>query len=111
MKGRVRMIVKDYLPAFLGTTLMSILLAGSVFVSNGCTGGDFTYYCKDNIPPDADPNHECTDPPDGGIEGGSLSPESITCEGKGGECVEWGSDDFEPIPVLLWIGDNELDEP
>jgi len=67
--------------------------------------------CKDNIPPDADPYHECTDPPDGGIDANSLSPESITCEYNGGACVEIGASDFEHDAVLLWLGQDEMDAP
>src|SRR5690349_6185513 len=98
--------------AFAGTAFMCALLASSAFVSNGCfTTGEIIAHCKDNIPPDADPNHECTDPPDGGVEGGSLSPESITCEGNGGACVEIGASDFEHDAVLLWLGEDEMDAP
>src|SRR5690242_20695191 len=102
-----RMIAKNCIPAFVWRGVMSALLASGAFVSTGCfTTGEMRAECKDNIPPDADPYHECTDPPDGGIDANSLSPESLDCKENGGDCVTAGSGDFTDEPLLLWIGED-----
>lgn len=99
------MTAKDFFSAFVGVATACVFLAGMTLVSNGCTLGDWNivYHCK----PDA--GDECA--PDAGVEGGSLSPESLMCEDHGGACVEIGASDFEHDAVLLWLGGDEMDAP
>ncbi len=98
------MVAREF-STFVGATVAGVFLGGLLLVGNGCTGGEFNfvYHCK----PDA--GDECAR--DGGVDGAGLSPESLTCEERGGDCVDLGTSKFTENPFLAWIGDFNASMP
>lgn len=75
-------------------------MAGSLLATNGCTTEPFVavFDCLPDADPEAGYGGHCFQ------DGGTVEPQSMRCEDRGGQCVELGTLDFTREAVLLWMG-------